>query len=136
MVRRVTRLKENINIESLKFAKAKRLSNEASSENIILFSIDVVSSQRTLTQTVTLLFSTSNDVSNRLPKYLVPPISRCTCEAGKYICAHMIISLSVFMGLQGKLKSYSWDDIVKSFPKRIILGNSILIPASLMYPNV
>jgi len=132
--------KGNLDLESLRYLEAQRKIGPGILEDVILLSVEVVSSQRALTQTCTLMFSKGNR-TNWGPLFLPPPLSRCTCEAGRYCCSHLVAILMALGSIQpgndtsvDGLCACDWDLILKVYPLRIKLGTSILVPLSVLYP--
>jgi len=66
-------------------------------------------------------------------KFLLPPISRCTCEAGRFACSHILTVLLIFKEIQNLPNDIDWNKILIYFPMRIKLGSSILVPSSLLF---
>jgi hypothetical protein len=136
---RVTRLFHggHVDLSSMKAREAFIRKNETSAELIPAFVIycDVVASMKSKTHTCCLVFQKPCTGSNLvLAQLLTTRVSRCTCEAGRWLCSHMLATLLLLRQIQ-KFNYIGYDDmIIHVLPERVKLVTAQLLPAAFLYP--
>lgn len=130
-VHRVERLTEggNADVTTLQIAFGRR--GEASGgKEVVLVRCSVVSSMRTLTQTVLLVFIMKEVDEGKIQP---PPISRCTCEAGRFACSHMYCVLYMIAGIQEAFDGWTMAQIAYVLPPPVRLLSGKLLPMQYVY---
>ena len=117
----------HVDIDSIKTARALTMNWEIGAvEEVVIFSICIVSSQRVQTNTVTLIWR-----YDFLDNGFIGGI--CTCENGKNYCAHVQTAIYVFNMIQLRLKNDAFEALKIKIRYRVKLMSSILVPISLLY---
>jgi 5'-3' exonuclease len=130
-IKRILRLAEGgfTDIATLQMSFGRRSANSGGAE-VVVVKCNVVSSMRVKTQTVLLVF---NKVGGAIQP---PPITRCSCEAGRYACSHMYCLLFVLASIQRHYSDRSLDYVAKAFPEPVRLLSGKLIPMQYIYGAV
>jgi hypothetical protein len=127
-VHRVERLTEggNADVTTMQIAFGQR-GERSGGEEVVLVSCSVVSSMRTITQTVLLVFA------KRTGEFQPPPVSRCTCEAGRFACSHMYCVLYIITGIQDVFDDWSMAEVAAALPPPVRLLSGKLLPMQYVY---
>jgi hypothetical protein len=97
-----------------------------SPEYVYILRANVTSSQRKRTQCVYLVFSKARGM-----EFLGCPVSRCSCEVGRWMCAHMMTFLLYILNTQTFLSEIGTvENLKKILPTPITLAKEELIAPS------
>jgi hypothetical protein len=136
---RVTRLFHggHVDLSSMKAREAFIRKNKTSDELISAFVIycDVVASMKSKTHTCCLVFQKPCSIGSNLvlAQLLTTRVSRCTCEAGRWLCSHMLATLLLLRQIQ-EYNYVGYDDmILHVLPERVKLVTAQLLPSAFLY---